>query len=187
MTKQRSRRLTSHSFRDKLVLNQWLISLFGVAPPWESNQGSGGGHPYRVFVERFKNTREGLNEDNLHFFFHELKNTNTFPSGNSSLDVGQILTYEENIVRHTAKVNANRHQPVMWKYFQWLSLLFVEIYLDRYFGDRKQLLHALNSYLKQFNAKSVGFTDLPLYVDDDLNKLCFQNATGSGKTPWIPL
>jgi hypothetical protein len=38
-----------------------------------------------------------------------------------------------------------------WKYFQWLSLLFVEIYLDRYFNDRQGLCLALNDFVERFN------------------------------------
>jgi hypothetical protein len=26
-------------------------------------------------------------------------------------------------------------EPIVWKYFQYLTLLFTEIYLDRYFRD----------------------------------------------------
>ncbi|MFC1852119.1 DEAD/DEAH box helicase family protein [candidate division CSSED10-310 bacterium] len=70
----------------------------------------------------------------------------------------------------------------MWKYFQWLTLLFVEIYLDLFFGNRDGLLNDINAYVNHFNTKWVDYADVPLYTEDDLNKLCLQNATGSGKT-----
>jgi hypothetical protein len=71
---------------------------------------------------------------------------------------------------------------VTWKYYQWLTLLFVEIYLDRFFGNREGLLDDLNTFVGRFNSHWDGYADVPPYDEDDLNKLCLQNATGSGKT-----
>lgn len=76
--------------------------------------------------------------------------------------------------------------PIEWKYYQWLSLLFAEIYLDRYFNRREVLLALLNAYVARFNAHWVQpvpqATGIAPYTPDELNKLCLQNATGSGKT-----
>lgn len=94
----------------------------------------------------------------------------------------QIQEYEENIVRHTTYINANRRETILWKYFQWLALMFIEIYLDFYFEKPDKLLEQLNVFVQQFNTKSIGFRKIPLYTEEDLNKLCMQNATGSGKT-----
>ena len=71
---------------------------------------------------------------------------------------------------------------MVWKYYQWLTLLFVEIYLERFFGNREELLNDLNSFVERFNNHWDEYADVPLYNNDDLNKLCLQNATGSGKT-----
>lgn len=71
---------------------------------------------------------------------------------------------------------------MVWKYYQWLTLLFVEIYLDRYFGNRDGLLADLNAFVERFNKHWIDYVDIPFYNGDDLNKLCLQNATGSGKT-----
>ena len=94
----------------------------------------------------------------------------------------QLLIYEENIVRHTQAINEKRHRPIVWKYYQWLTLLFVEIYLDRFFGNREGMLSEINAFVERFNRHWVDYADVPLYKEDDLNKLCLQNATGSGKT-----
>ncbi len=109
-------------------------------------------------------------------------NSNLFWNDLARLSKKQILLYEENIVRHTQAINEKRHRPVTWKYFQWLTLLFAEIYLDRYFNDRKALLRELNDFAAQFNNQWDEYKDVPFYTEDDLNKLCLQNATGSGKT-----
>ena len=102
--------------------------------------------------------------------------------GYRALSKEQLLIYEENIVRHTQTINENRHRPIVWKYFQWLTLLFVEIYLDRYFGNREGMLSEINTFVERFNRHYVDYADVPAYDEDDLNKLCLQNATGSGKT-----
>jgi hypothetical protein len=120
--------------------------------------------------------------DNLHHFYHALVNSHLFWSHQSVLTREQILAYEENIVRHTRAVNEKRHRPVVWKYYQWLTLLFVEIYLDRFFGNPEGLLNDLNAFVERFNRHWHDYADVPPYSEDDLNKLCMQNATGSGKT-----
>ena len=184
MAKRRKQRGPKpHKFRNKLLLNQWLISLFGVDPLKEHKVKGKQVRPFHVLVDPIRDPRlEGLDYDNLHHFYHALVNSNLFWNDFSSLSKEQILTYEENIVRHTQAINEKRHRPVVWKYYQWLTLLFVEIYLDRFFGDREALLNDLNTFVERFNLHWSDYADVPPYAEDDLNKLCLQNATGSGKT-----
>lgn len=87
----------------------------------------------------------------------------------------------------TERVNERRGaEPIRWKYFQYLALLFTEYYLERLFSDREALRSDLNAYLSEFNAERD--LDLPPYgfvgesEVDDLDKLAFWQATGSGKT-----
>lgn len=87
----------------------------------------------------------------------------------------------------TDKINERRGaEPIRWKYFQYLGLLFTELYLERYFTDREALAESLNSFLRIFNAER-GLDLQPYGFDeetgaDDLAKLAFWQATGSGKT-----
>uniref|UniRef100_UPI0037423752 DEAD/DEAH box helicase family protein n=1 Tax=Hafnia alvei TaxID=569 RepID=UPI0037423752 len=67
------------------------------------------------------------------------------------------------------------------KYFQYLSLLFTEIYLDWYFNKRQELLDGLN-YEMAIYRKENGAEPFQDFDVDDLNKIAFWNATGSGKT-----
>lgn len=71
---------------------------------------------------------------------------------------------------------------MVWKYYQWLSLLFVELYLDQYFGDKEKLLQELNDFVNRFNTKWPNYRDIGNFEEEDLNKLSLQSATGSGKT-----
>lgn len=183
MPRRRPRGPKEHAFRNKLLLNQWLISLFGIDPLAENKLHGEKVRPFHLLADPIRNlSREGLDADNLHQFYHALVNSNLFWNEFATLTKEQILLYEENIVRHTQTINEKRHRPVAWKYYQWLTLLFVEIYLDRYFGNREGLLNDLNAFVERFNRHWVDYADVPPYTEDDLNKLCLQNATGSGKT-----
>lgn len=181
MAKRKKETHKSHNFRNKLLLNQWIISLFGIDPFNEQQRNGKVIRPFHILAEPIKDPRlEGLDESNIHQFYHSMVNAPFLAHG--ILDPAQLLRYEENIVRHTQKINERRFRPIIWKYHQWLTILFTEIYLDRYFTDPDGLLVGLNRFAEQFNQKWAEFLDVPLYSSDDLNKLCFQNATGSGKT-----
>jgi len=187
---RRNPRILQHNFRNKLILNQWLISLFGIDPLAEHYEGASKVRPFHKLAAPIRNPRlEGLDADNLHHFYHHLGNSPLFsyaggdPNATACKMTRELLLqYEENIVRHTLAINEKRHRPIVWKYYQWLTLLFVEIYLDRFFSNPEILLHDLNTFIERFNARWVEFADMPPYAEDDLNKLCLQNATGSGKT-----
>jgi len=152
-------------FNKKLILNSYLLSLFGV-------------ESFDELSKDLKNPRlESLDENDNSLFYHRLKD-NLFEK-NKLISNDKLLEYDENIVRHTKTMG----RGIRWKYFQYLSLLFVEIYLDRYFDDKEQLLQDLNTYLKEFNTTIDNNREkLTEYDDTELNKLALYNATGSGKT-----
>lgn len=163
-------------FAYKLVLNQWLLSLFNVKR-------------FEDLAEHLRNEAlEGLDENNVHRFHHALT-AQLFNLTQISTEV--LLEYDQNIVTHTLRLNERRvtrgEEPIVWKYFQYLALLFTEIYLDRYFRDPKALLAALNEQIAAFNAEKPEADRLsPLDTEAEawpqLNKLAFWMATGSGKT-----
>ena len=183
MARNKSKGPKQHAFRDKLLLNQWLVSLFGIDSLAENKLAGERVRPFHVLADPIKNTQlEGLGPDNLHRFYYAIVNSNKILNGTRFLNKEQILFYEENIVRHTQAINKKRTRPIVWKYYQWLTLLFVEIYLDRFFGNKEGLLSELNAFVERFNKHWNDYADVSPYSEDDLNKLCLQNATGSGKT-----
>lgn len=190
MAKRKPRGPKQHAFRNKLVLNQWLVSLFGIDPLIEHKVNGKAVRPFHKLAEPIRDLRlEGLDKDNLHFFYHHFGNSPLFSYANPTADSqgfrinrDMLLTYEQNIVRHTQAINEKCHRQVVWKYFQWLTLLFVEIYLDRFFSNRENMLAEINAFVERFNRRWDDYEDVPPYNEDDLNKLCLQNATGSGKT-----
>lgn len=169
-------------FADKLVLNQWILSLLGIDPLAEHKQSGRAVRPFHVLARTLRDCPEGLGEDNLHHFYQQMK---IHWQPQAKLSPAALLQYEQNIVEHTRWLNVGRERPIVWKYYQWLSLLFAEIYLHQYFSDREGLLNKLNAYVTRFNAhwEAKQFaTGITPYTEQELNKLCLQNATGSGKT-----
>lgn len=169
-------------FGHKLVLNQWIVSLFGFDPLQDHKDGKRTLRPVLPLAKTVKDAQEGMTAENLHHFYKAL---DVHLQANAQITPADLLRYEHNIVSHTLAINEKRDRPIVWKYYQWLSLLFAEIYLDRFFADRDALLEGLNAYVTTFNTywTGAGFdTGITPYTPDDLNKLCLQNATGSGKT-----
>jgi hypothetical protein len=111
-------------FAHKQVLNQWLLGLFNVKR-------------FEDLAEHVRNEAlEGLDENNVHHVHHAL----TAQLFNlTQLPTELRLEYDQNIVKHTQRLNERRltrgEDPIVWKYFQYLTLLFTEIYFDRYFRD----------------------------------------------------
>ena len=163
-------------FAHKLVLNQWLLSLFRVKR-------------FEDLAEHLRNeAQEGLDENNIHHFHYELT-ARLFNL--TQLPTELLLEYDQNIVRHTQRLNDRRltrgEQPIVWKYFQYLTLLFTEIYLDRYFRDPQALLKALNAQTATYNADKPEADQIAPFDEaaeawPQLNKLAYWSATGSGKT-----
>lgn len=153
-------------FEQRLVLNQYLLSLLGKSS-------------FEELAAILKPAQEGLDEDNITRFYYSLMG-GLSPDTPLSRDI--LLSYDQNIVSHTFHIQGRRPQPIYWKYFQWLSLLFTEVYCDRYFSNAEQLLADLNEAVYQFNETHRKVDHIDQYTPEDLNKLAFWNATGSGKT-----
>lgn len=175
-TKTASKKKLQVPFVYKLVLNQWLLSLFGVTR-------------FEDLAEHLRNEKlEGLDENNVHHFHHAL----TAQLFNLTyLPTELLLEYDQNIVKHTQRLNDRRvtvgEKPIVWKYFQYLTLLFTEIYLDRYFSDAQALLKTLNAQLAITNADRPEAEQITAFDEQSeawpqLNKLAYWSATGSGKT-----
>lgn len=123
---------------------------------------------------------EGVNEDGESKLYHELLGK-LYATG--TLTTERLYFYDQHVVQFTNEINEKRSEPIRWKYFQYLSLLFTEIYLDEYFTDAQALCNRLNAFLHDdFNHRAETWHELPDFTVDDLNKLAYWNATGSGKT-----
>lgn len=179
----RAKTLTAKSdFLKKLILNQWVLTRFGIDPLEQYRDGGKKVRPITILTKGLKHAPPGLDATRHHHYLHAL--LGQWQLG-WKFSEEQLKRFDANIVEHTDALNEPRDETLQWKYFQWLTLLFVEIYLEAYFKDRHALLESLNEQVDRFNAlwNGRGFqTGIEHYDLEDLNKLCLQNATGSGKT-----
>jgi len=161
-------------FNDKLVLNKYILSLLGM-------------ESFEELAKEFDGLKlQGVDENNHSYYYNVLVNNITAHTKKISSD--KLAEYDENIVRYTKQMG----RDIEWKYFQYLSLLFVEIYLDQFFDDSETLLEELNTQVEILNDAIVEFNKgkkakdkakvIEKYIKSDLNKIALYNATGSGKT-----
>ena len=138
----------------QLVLNRYFLNLFGF-------------RSFDEVREKLKDTKDGYDNFGRSYIVKELIKLNP------KLE-DLLLRYDLAIKEYVDKIKRNRLEFKL-KYFQYLAVLFSEIYLDKYFND-KEFLNELNLFLEELKVK------LPPFTKEDLKKLAFWMATGSGKT-----
>ncbi|WP_340162754.1 DEAD/DEAH box helicase family protein [Vreelandella boliviensis] len=165
-----SKKNQKRSFHQELVLNRWMLAFFNIEKLADLKQSLG------------EDRHEGIDEDGQSKFFHELMHGLFNPNLVAETD---LRRYDLNIVRYWQEITAERNKleghELQMKYFQYLSLLFTEIYMDWYFNKRQILLDGLNEEMASYRDE-IGAEPFRDFVVDDLNKVAFWNATGSGKT-----
>ena len=148
-----------------LVLNRYFHSLFKS-----------------ISLEKLKAALKGVPEgpcaDGQSHFFRTLDNLQL----SADKDISQRLPdYDRRIMNYESRL-AKARGRFSFKYFQYLCLLYSEIWLDRLTRDSALLLYQVNGFLKQVQSKESGFKNFPPFEEDDLRRLAFFMATGSGKT-----
>jgi len=160
------------TFHGSLVLNKWLLGFFA-------------GETFASLQDRLSAPEhEGVvNKEGQTGFFEEL---NRWLINQDRISESELRRYDLNILRHWERITERRNKlegtPMHMKYFQYLSLLFSEIYLDWYFNRKEDLLVGLNQKLAEWNRTVPARERMQPYANEDLNKIAFWNATGSGKT-----
>ena len=158
-------------FEKKLVLTQWALSVLKVSSFAE--------------IQHWLNddALEGLNEENVTHFNEALL---AHWGRRTRVNKADLLRYDNNIVYHwqriTDKRNISEGRTLQLKYFQYIALLFTEIYLDSFFRDPDALLAEINSVIDTFNRDKPDKDRVETFEASQLNKIAFWMATGSGKT-----
>lgn len=151
---------------DRLVLLAWLNSLLG----YKQNKD---------LLGDTKNAAEGFDASGHSYLYYHLIGRGS----KVRIQAEDLKSYDENIYIHLAAMNRGRTEPVALRYFQYLAALYTEIFLDRYFNHRPQMLADLNAFVCERNAaKLPGEPADEEFAEFDLAKLAFWMATGSGKT-----
>lgn len=161
-----STRIQNYKLDQSLLLNAYFLNLFG----------------YKTVDELYQDMKSPDLEgtiDGVSLLCKELMEH----IADASLTSAQLLEYDHNIISHTDAINRERENRITWKYFQYLALMFTEIYLDRYFANREAFCEELNRFQKiKYEEGGAWNAFYDPIKPDELNKLAFWCATGSGKT-----
>lgn len=150
-------------FSKKLVLAQFFLEYLGF-------------DNFEQVKNLLESERTGVDESNTTFFYNRIVESQLFERAKISAE--NLLAHDENIVRQTKGMQGTRSMPISWLYFQYLCLIFVDIYLDKFFANKENFAKELN----EFKATKLNFLDIPDFEVSDLRKIALWNATGSGKT-----
>jgi len=165
-------------FERKIILGQWMLRQFGV----ESLEILGKTLSADHLI--------GFDEDNSSRYLYEL--ISWLPEEKRVVKDDLLRDYDDHIVQHWRKITERRNHSgntLYPLYFQYLSLLFTEHYLSRYFTDKTALCADLNHFLIDYNqqhlkqnGKQAEAHYIDLFKESELNKLAIWIATGGGKT-----
>lgn len=161
--RRNNRTVSTIPFSKKLVLAQFFLEYLGF-------------DCFEDAKKLLEFERQGLDESNTTYFYNRIVESPLFERAKISAE--DLLAHDENIVRQTKAMQGTRSSPISWLYFQYLCLIFVDIYLDKFFSDKGSFVKELND----FKAVKESYLDIPDFKEEDLRKIALWNATGSGKT-----
>src|SRR3972149_832301 len=149
-----------------LVLNKYLLSFFGISD-------------FKDLQKKLKDAPVDFDSDGRSHFVNILRSS--FEKMRKDiLPEETLLRYDENIQYYVRKINYKR-EPVSLKYFQYLAVLFAEIVLDNLKNRKIEFLYNINDFLQTYKQEQ-EIELIDEFTEEDLNKLAFWMATGSGKT-----
>jgi len=147
------------SLDQHLILSRYFHSLFGV-------------DSFESLKDLLRTCSEERDEEGMSSFCKRLR---TF----SGLQIAPELmaAYDMRIMECEDRLRLARTDFRSFRYFQYLALLYTEIYLDRLTSDPEGFATELTLFASSHGAAGGG----PFKMDD-LRRLAFFMATGSGKT-----
>ena len=150
----------------RLVLLAWLNQQFG----FQTNEEA---------LSDAKEAAEGFNAEGRSHLSIRLETRR-----NVQVPPAALARYDGNIRDHLHAINVRRAAPITLRYFQFLAVLYAEVYLDWFFRRPGELLDKLNRF-ELLRSTDSRYRDIRVdleYSRDDLRKLAFWIATGGGKT-----
>ncbi len=147
-----------------LVLNRYLHDVLG-APDFETLKGL------------LSPLAEGPDAGGQSHFGNALRG---LPG--SQIPADKLALYDGRIMAWEADLRQARPGFRHFRYFQYLALLYAEIFLDKLTDSPPLLLAELNAFLRRLKNYEPVLYDFPDFTAGDLRRLAFFMATGSGKT-----
>ena len=150
----------------RLVLIAWLNGHFGYVRN-------------RDLLADVRDAGEGFDVSDRSYVHHRL----VARGDKVQMPPGDLARYDDNIRLHLRAMSAQRPQPITFRYFQHVAVLYTEIFLDWYFNRRGRMLRSLNGFVDAGGAsKTFSNPTNAMFSESDLKTLAFWMATGSGKT-----
>ena len=146
----------------RLGLLAWLNHLFG----YNNNQ---------ELLQDIREADEGFDAEGRSHVCRRLLSR----GGRVLIKPDDLARYDDNLRAHLRAISARR-PAFKLKYFQYLAALYTEIFLDGYFNDQANMRQSLNNFLIRLRGYDMPSEEK--FDDNDLKKLAFWMATGSGKT-----
>jgi hypothetical protein len=103
----------------RLVLLAWLNGHFG----YEHN---------RDLLADLKEAAEGFDASGRSYVYYRLEARGE----KVTIPQADLSRYDDNIREHLHAINARRPEPITLRYFQYVAVLYTEIFLDWYFHRR---------------------------------------------------
>ena len=151
------------SFEKHLVLNKYFLGLFGC-------------EEFEELRRNVVDKQVGYDSDGRSKFLDGIINLE-----GSKIDELDLLGYDQAIKEYVERLRKNRRQPDFnLRYFQYLAVLFSEIFFDRFFHHGTEFMNELNEFVQKYNERENE--NLEPFSDEDFKKIAFSMATGGGKT-----
>ena len=145
-----------------LILNRYFHALFDARDLSELKQPL--------------NLQEGRAADGQSYFYGAL-----LERAQDAALRDRLAEYDARVIAYEARLAKARGQ-FEFKYFQYLGLLYTEIFLDRLTAEPAAFLAALNAFVQRQKRAEPSLHEFTAFKQDDLRRLAFFMATGSGKT-----
>ena len=149
---------------DYLVLNRYMHHLLGA-------------EDFETLKNLLRPMPEGPDGSGQSHFFGRLV---TQPELRIPRD--QLERYDRRVMDYEARLRKARRNFHGFRYFQYLALLYTEIFLDRLTEDPALFTAELNEFLDDLRRRESELADFPDFELGSLRRLAFFMATGSGKT-----
>ena len=151
-------------FERSLVLNRYFLAQLGAVE-------------FDDLRSRLDRAPEGDFGDGNSFFYHALVSAGLKDAAMRA----KLADYDRRILAAERELVRGRG-VFRFKYFQWLALLFTELYLDALTNQPAALRRKLNEFFVKEKARGALPGTMTEFTEDDLRRIAFFMATGSGKT-----
>ena len=150
---------TSKRLTDDIVLPDFFSSILGYVD-------------FSSLLDDLKDAEEGYNSNGISHFCERISSKGT-----------DISSYDRRTKGYVQKISYGREHGFTLKYYQYLAILFTDMYFEMFFSDhskeKQEFINEINSFVDKTNR---GGSRKLSSKDFKPPKLAYYMATGSGKT-----